>query len=59
MFRSENDVYLCSMTEREIEYDVPAKGSLSLLALGAVGIRAWREKREKRERIEKEEGNAK
>lgn len=53
------------MTEREIEYDVPAKGSLSLLALGAVGIRAWREKREKSERRdkserrEKEEGNAK
>lgn len=35
------------MVDNEMEYEVPAEGSLSLLALGAVGIRAWREKRDK------------
>lgn len=38
-----------------IKYEVPADGSLALLALGAVGIRAWREKLKR----EKEQGDGK
>lgn len=33
-------------TAKEIPYEIPAEGSLGLLALGAVGILAWRKKRE-------------
>ena len=37
-------------------FEVPVKGSLGLLALGAVGLMAWREKRQE---YEKEQGKAK
>lgn len=29
-----------------VPFNIPAEGSLGLLALGAVGIKAWRKKRE-------------
>ncbi|NVK27147.1 MAG: hypothetical protein HWE14_03830 [Flavobacteriia bacterium] len=30
------------MNEEKLSYEVPAEGSLAILALGSVGIRAWR-----------------
>lgn len=47
--------YLCEMVEKEMEYKVPAEGSLSLLALGAVGVRAWRQERDKNDGNESED----
>jgi len=31
----------------EVEYEVPVKGSLGLLAIGSVGLKAWRETRKR------------
>lgn len=31
---------------KPITFEIPAEGSLGLLALGAVGIKAWRKKRD-------------
>lgn len=40
-------------------YEVPAVGSLGLLALGDVGLKMWREKRDEEEAKEKKEsGNS-
>ncbi len=38
--------------------EIPANGSLGLLALGAVGIKAWRKKREEeRSKIKEDKNN--
>ena len=37
------------------EYEVPALGSLGLLALGDIGLKLWREKRNSEEEKEKKE----
>jgi hypothetical protein len=36
-------------TGKKVNYEIPKKGSLGLLALGDKGLRAWREVREKKD----------
>lgn len=49
--------YICEMSKnsRKITYEVPAEGSLGLLALGSVGLRAWRAAKRKKAEEEKHE----
>jgi len=37
--------------DKNVVFEVPASGSLGLLALGAVGLKAWREKRSAQQKL--------
>ncbi|MDQ3046447.1 MAG: hypothetical protein M3R27_02790 [Bacteroidota bacterium] len=42
----ESDTNKGEQSSSPVPFEIPAQGSLGLLALGAVGIKAWREKRD-------------
>lgn len=39
--------------KKQTVFEIPAEGSLGILALGAVGIKAWRKKRDELKNNEK------
>ncbi|WP_170266348.1 hypothetical protein [Phaeocystidibacter luteus] len=43
------------MKEESLHYEVPAEGSLAILALGAVGVRAWRKAKQNQSDNQKDE----
>lgn len=57
--------YFCGMTSehlndsrgKEIPYEIPAEGSLALLALGFKGLTAWRKKRAQAEEEKQKAAN--